>query len=128
APLFFKQMMAVMKTQGGDRATARQIYSQMFNEAPDQSTKDTANLRLQELDSFDERDAIDTALEKVKTASGSCPQRLADVFPSLRNLPNGKDFRINGGGDLVDPSNAPYLLDRATCTVVLSPNSKMPKR
>jgi tetratricopeptide (TPR) repeat protein len=130
APIFFKQLMALMKTQGGDRNTARQIYSQTVSEAPDQSTRYNAKLRLQELDALDEMDAIDAALNKAKSAAGACPQRVSDIIPYLRNvnLPSGKDFGVDGAGSLVDPSGAPYLIDRQNCKAIIDPNrSKLPK-
>jgi len=130
APIFFRQMIALMKTQGGDRNTARQVYSQTLREAPDQSTKFNAQLRLQELDALDEMDAIDAALDKARSAVGACPQRLSEEIPHLRNvnLPSGKDFSVNTAGDLVDPTGVPYLLDRQNCKAELDPDkTKLPK-
>ena len=130
SPIFFKQLMALMKTQGGDRNTARKIFSQTLNEAPDQSTKYNAGLRLQELDALDEMDAIDAALDKARSATGACPQRLSEVIPRLRtvSLPSGKDFSVDAAGELVDPTGAPYLLDRQSCKATLDPGkTKLPK-
>src|SRR4030095_759696 len=113
SPPFMRQIEDAMKTKGGSRATARGIYSQMFSEGPDQQTKSAAEFRLMELDSLDERDAIRAALNSQKEKTGKCPSRISEILPILRSirLPSGKDFRIDASGNLVDPSDAPYLLD-----------------
>ena len=130
APNWMKTMAARMTSQGGERETARVIYQQLFDQAEDSQTKENAQARLLQLDSLDERDAINGVLTTVKHQNGACPVKLSEIFPKLMNvkLPNGKDFRIDQAGNLVDPSNAPYLLDKKACEAVLDPeNSKIPK-
>ncbi|MGB7210728.1 MAG: hypothetical protein WBD27_18885 [Pyrinomonadaceae bacterium] len=128
SPQFMKLMVARMKTQGGSRETARAMYQQML-EGADEQTRSNAEFRLTELDSLDERDAIRTTLKSLKDKTGDCPQSLSQILPLLRSvrLPSGKDFRIDGEGNLVDPSDALYLLDRNSCDVKLDPKkTKMP--
>ena len=125
---FMKMMAAAMKSEGGSRATARAIYQEMYDSAPDEAVKKTAESRLQELKWFDERDAIDEKLAETKTRTGECPQKLSDITSALLtvNLPDG-DFGVNARGDLVDPTGAPYLLDRTECRVEIDRNlSKLP--
>ena len=125
---FMKMMAASMKSEGGSRATARAIYQEMYDSAPDEAVKKTAESRLQELKWFDERDAIDEKLAETKTRTGECPQKLSDITSALLtvNLPDG-DFGVNARGDLVDPTGAPYLLDRTECRVEIDRNlSKLP--
>ncbi len=62
---FMKLMAASMRTEGGSRTTAREIYRQML-ESDDPQIKITAESRLKELDSLDERDAADRALAELK--------------------------------------------------------------
>jgi len=130
APPFLKQMSAAMRTQGGSRDTARQIYTQMRNESEDQQSRQNAELRLMQLDSLDELDAVNSSL-KALTANGSpCPKSLAPVMPLLRDikLPGGRNFRVNEQRQLVDPSGVPYFLDEKTCTAYVDGiNSKIPK-
>jgi tetratricopeptide (TPR) repeat protein len=118
APAFLKQMAAAMQTQGGSRDTARQIYSQMLVESDDQQSRQTAELRLRQIDSLDELDAINAILKR----SSRCPENLSVILPSLRNvtLSGGNDFEINEQRQLVDPSGVPYLLDTTTCTAHLN--------
>ena len=129
---FMKVMAALMQSEAGSRDTARAIYLQMLeDETTDQQTRITAEFRLMELDSFDQRDAIRSALRKAKENTGKCPRSLADVVPLLKGvqLPNGKDFTIDGSNNLTDPSGAPYILDQDTCDVKLDPDhTKLPVR
>ena len=125
---FMKMMAAAMKSEGGSRATASAIYQEMYDSAPDEAVKRTAESRLQELKWFDERDAINEKLAEAKTRTGECPQKLSEITSALLtvNLPGG-DFGVNARGDLVDPTGAPYLLDRTECRVEIDRNlSKLP--
>lgn len=130
APPFMKIMAAAMQTRGGSRDTARSIYQQMLEQSQDQQTKDTAEIRLLEIDSLDERDAIGSALKQSVETNGRCPQSLAEIVPLLRTvrLPDGRDFRIDKSNNLVDPTGAPYLLDRERCDVKLdTERTKIPQ-
>lgn len=128
-PPFMKMMAAAMRNQGGGRETARLIYAQMETEATDQSTRDNARLRLMELDSLDERDAIAGAITAFRERSGRCPLSMFELFPFLRaaRLPQGKSLRIDAAGAIVDPAGVPYVLDANRCTVRLGADSPLPK-
>ncbi len=128
ATAIMRQMAAVMRTRGGSRDTARQMYEQMLAEAEDQQSRSLAELRLMELDSLDERDAMNEQLKKIADGSGKCPQQLKEIVPFLARvkLPHNKDFRINSDGDLVDPAGEPYRLDREKCVALLGVNSRIP--
>ncbi len=116
-----KIMAAKMEGEGGSRETARAIYSQMFDEAQDTKTKQTAELQLFRIDALDEMDAINSVLQNFKQQNNRCANDLREILPLLSNvkLPNNKDFRIDGSKNLVDPSGAAYILDKQNCTVQL---------
>ena len=119
---FMKMMAASMTSKGGSRDTARQIYRQMLGGSDgDANVEITARRRLMELDSLDERDAIDKALAEFKERSGRCASRLIEIAPLLNKvrLPEGRDFMVDKTGQIVDPSGAPYLLDQGECRVKL---------
>lgn len=118
---FMEIMAARMKTEGGSRDTAREMYVQMLAEATDDQTKVTAQNRLLQLDSLDERDAVNSAMRSYQEKRGHCPSSWRELVPLLNDvkLPHGKDFRIDSSGSIVDPSGVPYLLDEKTCTVKL---------
>ena len=118
---FMKMMAAKMKSDGGSRETAREIYRRMAENSDDKQVRQIGELRLLEQDSLDEQDAIRAALQKFKEKNNRCANSLTDILPLLKNvkLPNGKDFRIDGSKNPVDPSGAPYLLNKENCDVTL---------
>lgn len=129
APNFFRLMAARMKTQSGSRATAREIYSQLFAEAPNEQTRKSAELRLAELDSLDERDAINSALAKFRAERGRCATDWREIITMLADvqLPGGRDFRVDGQRNLVDPTGAPYRLNTQKCEAEIDRSkSKIP--
>lgn len=130
SPSFMPFMAAAMKTRGGSRETAREIYRSMIDESqPDSATNGSVKLRLMELDSLDERDAINAALQEFVKDSGKCPSRLAEIFPQLRavQLPGGRSFSVNNANDLTDPAGFPYTLDQEKCRADLAVDSSIPK-
>lgn len=128
APAFMKLMSAQMKSQGGSRETARAIYEQMAKDAQDSKTKEAAEIRLMQLDSLEEREAILSALTAFKAKNNRCANNWSEIFPLLLTvkLPSNKDFRRDQANNLIDPSDAPYVLDKQSCQVRLSDNSKIP--
>lgn len=121
APAFLQMMSARMKTEGGSRETSREIYRQMYAESEDTQVKDNALIRLLELDSLDERDALRKVLQDFKAKNNRCAAHWREIIPQLRSavLPTKKDFRIDGAGNIVDPTDAPYILDKEKCEATL---------
>lgn len=131
APSFLKLMAAKMKSEGGSRETARVIYREMFEASDDKQVKENAALRLLELDSLDERDAMREALRNFKAKNNRCANNLQEILPLLREvkLPANNDFRVDKSNSLVDPSGAPYVLNKETCDVELDKEkTKIPLR
>ena len=131
APLWMKTLGARMMSEGGERETARAVYRRILEEAEDARTRQSAQLWLDELDSRDERDAINEVLREIKSRSGNCPRSFREIFGALRNkkLPGGKDFRLDQQANLVDPTGVPYLLDSETCTAIVdAAKSNLPRK
>ena len=127
---FMKSMAARMKSEGGDRETARVIYRQMFDEAQDAQSKENAALRLLQLDSLNERAVIQKALDNFKLKNNRCADNLREILSLLKSgkLTDGKDFRLDSANNLTDPTDAPYVLDKAACTVKLDlEKTKLPR-
>ncbi|MFN6964948.1 MAG: tetratricopeptide repeat protein [Pyrinomonadaceae bacterium] len=124
-PSFMGLMAARMTTEGGSRETAREMYTQMLAEASDDQTKATAEARLRQLDSLDERDAIDGVLRTLSAKSGTCPTHWKQILPLLAEstVAGGREFRIDRHGQVVDPTGEPYIIDGRSCTVRLGPGS-----
>lgn len=119
APPFMKLMAANMKSDGGSRSTARAIYTQMYNEADDEQMKAAAKQRLMLNDAADELDAIRAVLKNFQQKTGRCANSWSEILPLLKNvkLPDGLEFRLDNANNVVDPTNAPYLLNKEACDV-----------
>jgi tetratricopeptide (TPR) repeat protein len=129
APPFLKMMAGMMKTRGGSRDTARSIYLQLYESAQDQQTRDSVKLRMQWLDSLDERDLINSALSNFKEQHGRCASSFTEIDAGLAQLErsSGKDLHVNNSGQIVDPTGEPYELNNGACNVALGPRSKLPR-
>jgi tetratricopeptide (TPR) repeat protein len=118
---FMKLMAGSMRTEGGSRGTAREVFTQMLDGSNDPSVKLTAERRIAELDSLDERDAIDGVLNEFRERYGRCASGFSEILPRLAtvNLPGGREFRIDKARNLVDPTGVPYLLDQQNCKALI---------
>jgi tetratricopeptide (TPR) repeat protein len=133
APQFMRIMAAAMTTQGGSRETARAMYRQMLADADpgDVQTVHTVEMRLMALDAMDEMDAIRPVLVDFKEKNGRCPNSVKEILPALQNvrLPESRDFRMDRSGNLVDPTDAPYILDKEKCDIILDlARTKLPQK
>ena len=119
SPNFMSMMASNMKSQGGTRDMARQIYTQVLNEAQDDETRIFARARLMGLDSLDEQDVINEALSTFKKENGRCITSWREFALWLRNsqVRGIERLRFNKNLEPVDPSDTPYLLDNANCSV-----------
>ncbi len=121
APDWMQAMKARMAAEGGSRATAREIYTRMFEQSTDESVKDMARRRLLQLDSWDEQDALRKVLSAHQTRTGRCPANWREVEQILRAI----RAPLDASGAPLDPSGAPYVLQSAKCDVELGPNSEI---
>jgi tetratricopeptide (TPR) repeat protein len=129
SPPFMKMMSARMQTEGGSRDMAREMYKQLLAEADDERSRENAELRLLQIDSLDERDLIGSALAEFRTSNHRCPLNWSELMPLLqRKFPSARDIRIDRANNIVDPSGAPYLLNRKTCSVVLGAETRIPRK
>ncbi|MDQ3801107.1 MAG: hypothetical protein M3384_16920 [Acidobacteriota bacterium] len=129
APAWLQLMSARLKAEGGNRAVAREIYRQMLSEAENAEVGENARIRLLQLDSMDERDAIRQALENFKAKNNRCAANWRELLPLLQTvkLPDGKSFRVDNASNPVDPTGAPYLLDKENCDAKLdAEKTKLP--
>ena len=121
APAWMEAMKAKMAAEGGSRATARAIYTRMFEQSTEESVKDMARGRLLQLDSLDQRDALRKVLEAYRTRVGKCPSawgELANAFRAAR-------VPVDALSAPLDPTGVPYVLRQNTCDVELNPQSKI---
>ena len=123
SPPWMEAMKARMAAEGGSRELARDIYFRMYQDASDPNVKETARLRLLQLQSMDQRDVIRKLLEVYRSKVGKCPGSWLEMAPLLRaaRLP------VADGGP-IDPSGTPYVIVSETCDVDLGPNSQIPRK
>ena len=125
APSWMEAMKAKMFTEGGSRATAREIYKRMYEQAGEEQVKEMARKRLMQLDSFDQRDALRKLFATYKTSTGKCPDSWREVEPVLRAL----RIPVDQSGAPLDPSRTPYVLKAGECEADLDArNSQVPYR
>jgi hypothetical protein len=105
------------------------MYLQIKTEAEDQQSRDNAELRLKEIDSQDEKDAMNEVLKTSQETLGTCPTTLKSLIPELRKveLPRNRSFSLNDRSEIVDPTGVPYRIDANTCKAELDFSSKIPK-
>jgi len=121
APTWMSAMAAQMASEGGSRATAREIYRRMFEQTDDAKMREHAAKRLLQLQSWDERDGLRRVLAAFSARAGRCPASWREVAPILR----AARVQTDVSGAPLDPSGAPYMLAGDGCDVELSEKSEI---
>ena len=128
SPPFMKMMAARMKTEGGSREVARDMYRQIRDDSQDDVSRQNAELRLMQIDSLDERDLLNSALSEFRNANNRCATSWSEVMPFLLRKPrSGPALKVDRSNNFVDPSGEPYVIDRGTCFAALGANTKIPR-
>ncbi|HEX8709880.1 MAG TPA: hypothetical protein VF723_16685 [Pyrinomonadaceae bacterium] len=122
APVWMQAMSARMLAAGGSRETAREMYRRIGEQSEDREIKRMAELRLAQLDSFDERDVIRRVLAEYRERQGRCASGWQEVAAALR----AARLRLDAAGAPLDPADTPYLLVKDGCDVNLDPRSLVP--
>jgi tetratricopeptide (TPR) repeat protein len=117
SPGFMRMMEARMKTEGGSRDLARDMYRQIAAESQDDISRQSAELRLLQIDSLDERDVINPAMREFRDRHGRCIGSWRELLPLLagKKSINGRELRIDTDDNIVDPSGVPYLIEPKQC-------------
>jgi hypothetical protein len=82
APFWFPAMAADLLAKGGERATARRMWQQMYEQSEEGVIKRNAELRLQIYDSLDRADRLESLVSRYRARTGSNPRRLLDLVAS----------------------------------------------
>jgi len=116
APLWLRPMAAVTLAKGGDRATSRQLWTEIVKSAPEAAgwVRTQAELRLLQLDAMDQIDALENAAKEYERRTGSLPFTWEEMIRAgyLRDVP-------------VDPRGFPYELNPYWGIVTLSEKSTL---
>jgi len=123
APAWMEAMKAKMVGDGGSRATAREIYTRMYEQSGEEQVRDMARKRLLQLDSYDQRDILKKLFTVYKERTGKCPDTWRELEPVFRSL----RIPMDQSGAPLDPSRVAYLLQAGKCEVQLDwQKSKVP--
>jgi tetratricopeptide (TPR) repeat protein len=122
APSWMEAMKAKMAAEGGSRATAREIYSQMYEQSGEENIRDVARRRLLQLDSLDQRDNLRKLFAAYQARAGHCPNSWKELEHVFRTL----HVPVTTSGAPLDPSGVPYVLRSGACEVDLDPKSEIP--
>jgi hypothetical protein len=124
APAWMEAMKARMTAEGGSRATAREIYVRLYEQAGDAQVKEMARKRLLQVDSLDQRDLIRTVLSDFSHQEGRCPTSWREIEAILR----ASRFQLDATDAPLDPTGTPYRLVKNGCDVDLDTKSEVPNK
>jgi len=114
APWWLKSLAATTLAQGGDRSSSRRLW-QAMSEMPDNDwLRNSAKLRLAQLDALDAIDQLTAAAAAFKARTGALPTSWEAMARAqlIRGVP-------------LDPSGTPFRLDPHSGAVTLSPESSL---
>jgi tetratricopeptide (TPR) repeat protein len=124
APRWMTALSARMLAEGGSRQTAREMYMRIYDQSDDEQVKRMALLRVMQIDSYDERDAIRRILSDYSQRNaGRCASSWKELLPALRAARLRLDQE---SGAPLDPSETPYRLVKNGCDVDLDLHSQVP--
>lgn len=127
APKWMEQMAAIMRANGGDRETARQMFLRIYETTDDPTVKKTSLGRLQSYQAEDEVAFLNRLLTSYREQKGHCPASLSNLTRSLQ--PNAlqqlKQAKMSFDESLVplDPHGFAYAFDVTACSVALAHDS-----
>ena len=114
APWWLRSLAAVTKAEGGDRNGSRVLWQSLRETADNEWLKNNAVFRLQQLDALDAIDQLSARVAAFEARTGELPRSWDEIVRAglLRGVP-------------ADPTGTAYLLDPATGTVGLAPDSRL---
>lgn len=127
APKWMEQMAAIMRANGGDRETAKQMFLRIHETTDDPTVKKTSLARLQSYQAEDEVAFLNRLLTSYQEQKKSCPTSLSNLIRSLP--PNALQqlkqagLHFDDGLMPLDPHGIAYAFDAANCVASLAENS-----
>jgi tetratricopeptide (TPR) repeat protein len=116
APLWLQPMAAVTLAKGGDRATSRQLWTEIVRSAPEAASwvRTQAELRLLQLDAMDQIDLLENVVKEYERRTGALPFTWEEMITAgyLTGIP-------------VDPRGFAYDLNPYWGIVTLSEESTL---
>ena len=114
APWWLKTYAAVMLTRGGNRQASRAMWTQLRQTEDNDWLRNTAELRLLQLDALDQIDTLERLVQEFARRTGHPPTSWEQMIAAglLRGIP-------------VDPAGTPYTLNFADGEVTVAAWSKL---
>ena len=113
AAFWLRNLAAMVLAKGGNRESSRAIWRQIYEQS-EGHLKENALQHLEVLDAYDAADALQSLVAEMERRTGRRPETLDELRAAglIRRRP-------------VDESGAPFLYDRESGTVRVSPQSKL---
>ena len=114
APTWLRLLAATTLAEGGDRASSRVLWRNLHENADSDWIRDSAALRLQQLDAMDALDQLNAMASRYAARSGGPATRWEELIRGerLRGIP-------------LDPSGTPYEILPSTGRIVLGTTSPL---
>jgi hypothetical protein len=112
APFWLRTLAADLRAKGGNRADARRMWQEMFDQAEPGIIKENARLRLKILDSMDVADRLTALVAEAERRTGRRPVRLEELRGAWR-------------GPLTDAEGVPFGYDAGSGRVFISRESPL---
>jgi hypothetical protein len=114
APNWLPTVAASMLAQGGSRADARQLWTQIGENTDQDWLKRAARRGIAQIDAEEQIEVLQTVVARYRQGTGQLPQRWADLMRVglLRGVP-------------LDPARVPYVLDAATGSINVATESPL---
>jgi hypothetical protein len=114
APVWLTTTAATVLATGGDRASARLLWRQLFDTADVEYLKREAAIRLAQLQALDEIDQLNELLWRYEARTQRFPQTWEELVAArvLRGVP-------------LDPAGEPYTIEPLNEEVIISPQSAL---
>jgi hypothetical protein len=100
APWWMRSMAATTLAEGGDRASSRLLWMQLYESAGDDWIRSNARLRLAQLDALDEIDQLAAAVARYQRVAGRFPAdwnalRAAGLLTAIPTDPSGEPYQLD---------------------------------
>ena len=127
APKWLEQLSATMLAKGGDRETARQMFTKLYESTDDPNIKKNSLSRLEFYQAADQIDFLNKQLEEFRAARGSCPthpsQLIRDLPPNVVQKLRQYGMQFDQNMTPLDPHGFAYTLFTVSCKVEIAADS-----
>jgi hypothetical protein len=114
APFWLRSSAATMHADQGNRASARLLWRQIHDGAENDTVRNIATIRLQQLDAMDGIDQLTALVQRFEQVTGRAASDWRELVAArlMRGIP-------------LDPTGTPFAIDPATRTVRVSEQSTL---